>query len=304
MKKEHLLWIACFAIGVMISSLFWMIGTQRPNENISKKDTADTPQRIICAAPSIVEVVFALDQGDKVVGVSDFTTYPPEAARIEEIGGIINPNLERIVTLKPDLIIVLGEMEAVTTLCKQKNIPYLRVDMANLESVFNDIIKIGDVLNCQEKAVKLMQNINDQLGKINKLSQEKEVTPNVFLCIGRRGGSLTGLYTINNDTFLNDLLEIAGGRNIYEDIEGAYPQVSKESLLKRVPDVIIELFPNNASMSGSIEQNLSDWQAMPNLPAVANGRVYSVTNDYIMIPGPRMGLTAQRFYELIHAKRP
>lgn len=297
MKRSTAVLVLLFAIGGGIALLAGWLGLSR---RISGMNSGCNPQRIICAAPSITEVVYALGMGNRVVGVSEFSNFPPEAAQVEKIGGIIDPNLERVIALKPDLAIVLGRMEAVSDLCRRENIELLRVEMSDFECVMKDIQTIGDALGRSEAASNLISNMNNDLDSVRQRAMQWDHPLKVFLCVGRKGGSLAGLYTVNKNSFLNELLEIAGGDNIFKDIGGAYPQVSKESLLKRAPDVIIELNPNETSLSGKGRADLEDWYASPMTPAAASERVYSVTDDYVMIPGPRMVLTARRFYELIY----
>ncbi|MEW6237529.1 MAG: ABC transporter substrate-binding protein [Candidatus Omnitrophota bacterium] len=299
MKRSTAILALLFFLGVGLVIWAAWLETSRQS-GFSDLPAGFDPQRIVCAAPSITEIVFALGRGGRVVGVSEFSNYPPEAAQVEKIGGIIDPNLERIVALKPDLVIVLGRMEPVSELCRRENIARLRVDMSDFECVLRDIQTIGDALGRSETAKNLISNMKYDLDDVRLRAKQIGRRIKVFLCVGRKGGSLAGLYTVNSNSFLNELLEIAGGDNIFKDIGGAYPQVSVESLLKRAPDVIIELNPNETSLSGRGRAELEDWYASPITPAAASGRVYSITDDYVTIPGPRMVLTARRFYELIH----
>ena len=256
---------------------------------------AGSPQRIICAAPSVTEIVFALGMGDKVVGISEFTTYPPEALKKEMIGGLVNPNMERISALNPDLVIMQGEIRKLTDYCQHKSIPAVKVFMRDLPAIYSEIKVIGKALGCPEKAEELVQSLDQQLNTIRKKALESKPAQ-VFVCISRKRDSLTNLLTSGKNTYLTELLEIAGGKNIFGDVALDYPQISKESLLTRAPEVVLDLQP---AENGTIDM-LKDWQQMPLLPAVSSGRVYVVTDESIMIPGPRMGQAVQRFYDLIH----
>ncbi len=261
------------------------------------------PTRVICSAPNIVETVYALGQQDRVVGVSDFTTYPPEALEKDKIGGWINPNFEKLLSMRPDLVIVQGEMAKYLDFCKEKNIPVLRVDMENLASMYDGIKLIGEALGCEKKATEIIAETNRELDLIRNETANNEIKTNVFITISRRIGSLSGIYTINGTTFINELLNIAGGRNVFEDAPGRYPAISKESLLVRNPDIILELKPGEEIGQQDLLTMKHDWQAMPTLGAVASGRIHCVTDDFILMMSPRITLTARRFYEVLHGER-
>jgi iron complex transport system substrate-binding protein len=123
----------------------------------------------------------------------------------------------------------------------------------------------------------------------------------VLLLFGRAHGGLSGLATVGPGTFLDDMLHIAGGTNIFADAKGAYPQVSKESLLVRKPEVILEVNPGGLEEK-TIALLRADWQEFADLPAVRNDRVHYLTNDFLLIPGPRVGLIAEEFAKAIHPK--
>ncbi len=296
MNKYYLLGLTF--LGVVISLLLWSLDHQRHKSDLDS-ETESKKERIICVAPSIAEVVFALGQGDRVIAVSQFTHFPPEAAEKEKIGGVVNPNFEQILLLRPDFIILLGEMDQFTAFCEQKNIAYMNVTMMDLETVLDDIQRIGNALDCTEEAKTLVQNIRKDLANIQEKAAEKE-SPRVFVCMGRKAGSLNGLFSISRESFLHDLIEIAGGTNIFADISGAYPQVSKEALLKRAPEVILEMNVGDNSVTDSGKSLIKDWESLPELPAVASERVYLLTQEYIMIPGPRMPQIAEIFYECFY----
>jgi cobalamin transport system substrate-binding protein len=293
--------IILFVVGILLSLGLSQVDLIRP---INANNNMDLyPKRVICSAPNIVEVVYALGQEKRVIGVSDFTIYPPEALEKDKIGGWINPNFEKVLSLRPDLVIVQGEMAKYLDFCKDKNIPVLRVDMENLASMYDGIKVIGEALGCGEKATEIITKTRKELDLIRNETKNNKVKADVFITISRRIGSLSGIYTINGTTFINELLNIAGGRNVFEDASGRYPVISKESLLVRNPDIIIELKPGEEIGPQDLLTMKNDWQAMPTLGAVASGRIHCVTDDFILMMSPRITLTARRFYEVLHDDR-
>ncbi|MBN2327877.1 MAG: ABC transporter substrate-binding protein [Candidatus Omnitrophica bacterium] len=305
MKKNTgiLLAVALSLIGVLLSFAFQDLNRLRPAASLpsdEKGGLSNVPCRIICSAPNIVECVYALGEEKRIVGVSDFVDYPTEALQIERIGGFIDPDFEKMLSLRPDLIILQGRMQKHEEFCVDKKIPYLRADMDSMNTIFDGIRAIGAVLGCEKKADQLVREKMKTLNEIRRKSSRIQTKPTVFLCLGRRAHSLTGVFTVHPSSFVNELLEIAGGENIFNDVQGRYPQISKESLLKRNPDVIIEFHPGEDMPPDSFPSLISDWNIMPTLAAVASKRIYIVTNDYLLVPGPRITQTAQTLFDILH----
>lgn len=272
---------------------------QRPHASSSDPDHATgKSERIICAAPSVTEIVFALGSGGRVVGVSDFSTHPPEALAVPKIGGLIDPNKERIATLQPDLLIIQGQNESLARFCSEHGIRFLSIEINSLKDIWAAIHTIGRTLGAEETARTLVQKIKgdfqDIKDRINNRPRKK-----VFLTLGHTPGDLTGLMTTGPGTFIHELVYSAGGVNIFADASGLYPQVSKESLVKRQPEVIIEAIPG-----GIPEEKLrllkKDWAQLPMLPAVKSGNIHYLFEDFLLIPGVRIAQTVRRFAEILH----
>ncbi|MDP8245762.1 MAG: helical backbone metal receptor [Candidatus Hinthialibacter antarcticus] len=255
------------------------------------------PSRIICAAPSAVEIVFALDCGDRVVGVSDFVAYPPEAVDKPLIGGYFNPNYERILSMKADLLILQGESEKLTLFCKDNQIQLLRIDMTDIETILNDVRRVGKTLGVNENAAALIQTMQERLDNVKKQASEIQPKPNVFISLGRKSSALSNITTCGGGTFLSELLTLAGGENTFGDLGDEYPQISLEAITKREPEVILDFQLENTRDAAKAAL---DWQSASLLPAVENQRVYAVTESFFLIPGPRMPQAAERLVELIH----
>jgi len=257
------------------------------------------PRRVVCMAPNVAEAVFALGAGDRVVGVSQYTNYPPEARSRPSVGALYNPDLERLVALRPDLVIVQQRHEKVEALCRRRGIPVLRVSMTDVRSILAGILSLGRVLGRPESARALCARIEAELAAVRRRVAGRPRVK-VFLCLGRSPGSLKGLFTVGGKSFLSQLIETAGGKNIFADLEKEYHQISAESLLVRAPEVIVETYPSQELSRGRRRRLLRDWQAMPTLPAVRRGRIFFVTDDYILVPGPRIGRIAARLAGLFH----
>jgi iron complex transport system substrate-binding protein len=292
-----------FGLCILVFSLIPLCCTQESAQKLERPpsdpgQTTEEARRIVCAAPSVTEIVFALGIGERVVGISDFSTFPPEARTVAHIGGLINPNKEKITSLQPDLLIIQGQNESLARFCEEHQVRFLSIEINTLEDIWTAIHTIGQTLRAEEKASALIQKIKDDLHDIKGRIQNRPLKK-VFLTLGHTPGDLTGLMTTGSGTFLHELVSVAGGKNIFSDASGLYPQISKESLVKRQPEVILEVIPG-----GIPEEKLKllkkDWSQLPMLPAVKSGNIHFLTEDFLLIPGVRIARTVRRFAEIFH----
>jgi len=307
MKTYRKLWLILilFSAGALLSFLIYSEGENNPRESFTslKKDGQKPvgvfPQRIVCLAPSVAEAVFALGCGGRVVGVSSFCDYPPQAREKLNLGGYINPDFERLLAVQPDLVIIQGKFEKVVRFCRRNNIDLLQVEMSDIKTIEQDLRAIGATLGCGEQAEKLCDRINGQLKQIQlKLAGVKK--KRVFLSLFRQPGSLKGLSTAGGNTFLSELIEIAGGENIFADVCQDYPTVSKESLIKRQPEVILEPCRQGELSAEQMNRSRLDWQILPALPAVKNGEIHFLKENDLLKPGPRVAQAAVLLAGILH----
>jgi len=250
-------------------------------------------------SPNITETIFALGQGDRIIAVSSYCDYPPEVKSLPAVGGYIDPNLEKITMLSPELIILPGQHEKVAALAKQNGIPVLHVHMDNLATIQSGIKRIGEALECPDEAAALWSRIQGELDAVRK-AVEGRPRPKVLLINTRSSHDLNNLFTVGNKSFLSEMLEIAGGENIFSDHPEDYFEASKESVVLRAPDIIIECHAGEGLSDEELQRYRDDWQALPSLPAVEQGRIYLFEESYALRPGPRIALIAQQFARWLH----
>jgi len=285
------------AQAALTTALLVLTGCHDGGVRRGHSEHASTPRRIVCGSPAVAEIVFALGCGDRVVGVSDYTAYPPEAKAKESIGGWANPNRERLLVLKPDIIVSQGRHETLAAFAVEYGIRFHTVKLDTLADIHAAIASIAEALGVADRGKDLNEDIRTRIAAV-RAKTDNAPPKRVLLLFGRTPGSLTGLGTVGPGTFLDDMIRIAGGTNIFADAKGAYPQVSKESLLVRKPEVIMEVNP------GGLDENTiallrADWRELPDLPAVRNDRIHYLTNDCLLIPGPRVGQIAEEFAKAI-----
>ena len=256
-------------------------------------------RRIVATAPSVVESLYAIGAGEHVVGVGDYCTWPPDAARKPRVGGDVNPNFERIMALAPDLIVVQGRAENMAAFCRKFGIRLLRVEMFDLASIYSGLRRLGAVTDREAEADRLAARL--RLGLAEVAARVAGLPrPRVFIALGHRAGSLRLVGSAGGKTFLSQLVEVAGGENVLADLSEPYPQVSKETLLRRRPEVILEFFPGRKPDAAERQALMDDWRSLPSLPAVRDGRIYFLTDDYLLLPGPRVVESARRLAEVLH----
>lgn len=237
------------------------------------------PERIISVIPSATEIIFALGLGDKVVGVTENDNYPEEVLEIEKVGAF-ELNIEKIVSLEPDLVVAdVLNGEAVEQL-RNKGVKVLVVGASSVEETYEDIVLVGKATGTTEKAEGLVQEMKDHQAEIEQIVSEipEEERKTVWIEIGEE------LFTAANDTFLNELVTLAGGENIMIDQEG-WPQVSEEEVIEKNPDVILLTY--GSYVENAIDKVLErdSWQ---DITAIKEKQVYSLDSDMTERTGPRI----------------
>jgi iron complex transport system substrate-binding protein len=254
---------------------------------ISQEGHAATPNRIISTSPAITEILFALGAGDRVVGVTDFCSYPEKACLLPSIGGPLNPSTETWLTLKPDLIIIQEDSEIILKNANIFGIPSLTVSVNNLKNILTSIQIIADSIQVSEAGHQLTEKIKIRINDYR--SRLKELKPRqVLMLLSDTNDPSRDLYAVGRGTFLNELLTIAGGENVLPDTMAKYPKISKEYIIAKSPEIIIEVGPKSNLSSDGILDRKKTWGKYPTLNAVKNNRLYFIGADYILIPGPRL----------------
>jgi iron complex transport system substrate-binding protein len=295
MKNYVILLLAGFFILAAYLAAVFLTDNKTNDHGIS----CQTPERVISINPAATEIIFELGCSEKLIAVSNFCDYPPETKNLPKVGGVINPNLEQIAVLQPDLIIIQGKSKKIAEYCKHRKIEHITINLRNIEEIYQGINKIGDKLLCREAADKLCEKIRTELKNIeSRLANYPQ--KKVFFSLYRTPGSLTGITTIGPKTLLSELLNIAGGQNIFNDLNKDYPIVSKETLIKRQPEIIIEHIAESSARNNDINNALNDWEKLGKLKAVRNDNLYIAKGDLLLKPGPRVDQAALKLAKIIH----
>lgn len=243
--------------------------------------------------------MFALGQGDRVIAVGSYDDYPPEIAALPKAGAYIDPDLEKIAMLNPELLIVQGRHPKVTRFAELKGMPLLSVDMDSLEGIDEGIRAIGEALDCEKAADALRAKIKRELEEVQSAVSGLP-RPKVLIITMRHDHTLNSLYTAHGGSFVSEIVGIAGGENVYADASTSYPEASKETVVLKEPEVILEFHAGEKMDAAEKQRFVEDWARLPSLPAVRNGRVYVITEPHAVRPGPRIGEVARLVAGLLH----
>ncbi|MFB0526833.1 MAG: ABC transporter substrate-binding protein [bacterium] len=244
------------------------------------------PQRIVSLDPSVTEILFALGLNNEVVGVTDYCDYPEQARSKSKVGGYINPNIEAIALLEPDLVVTTLKTNTPRLIQQLEDFgtKVFVLDPKNIEDIFENISALAKITYRKEKARELLEALKDTLYGI----REKVVgisRPGVFLEMGK-----DPLISVGPGSFAHDLIEIAGGRNVASQSSSRYPRYTLEEILLADPEVIIicTMTPDDPCLAQK-----KWWKKWANISAVHNGRIYVIEANLLTRPGPRMveGLT-------------
>jgi iron complex transport system substrate-binding protein len=246
--------------------------------------------RAVSLAPSVTENVFAVGAGDRLVGVTTFCNYPEEAKSIAKIGDTMTPNMETIVALKPDVVLVstASQIEAFTKTLEANGIAVYVSNPTTLDGVLNGLESLGHLFGTEEMVDRLVPALRQRVGDVSlKAGNVQKVR--VFVQISREP-----LFTIGNGSFLNDVIERAGGESVTAGVEAAFPKLSPEAAVAYDPDAIII-----SDSSDNQEPN----GAFKNSPAVKNRRVYKINADILSRPGPRLVDALEQIAKLLHPEK-
>jgi len=253
----------------------------------------DNPVRVIALAPSITEIVFALGQKRRLVGVTRYSDFPPEAGEIPNVGSYIDLDLEKIISLKPDLCIATrdGNPREVVYSLESLKVPVYVVAPGDLDSVMNTVSEIGKLLNVTEKAGRLVGNMQSRIALVDSMVSKIDYRPRVFFQIG-----IAPIVSVGTNTYIHELITRAGGKNLAEG-RVPYPRYSREQVLALSPEILII---TSMARKRVFEKVKAEWSRWSDLPAVRDNRIVLVDSNILDRPTPRMVDGLELLVRVIH----
>ena len=259
--------------------------------------SADTPKRIVSISPNLTQVIFGLGAFENVVGVTIYDEYPPEVKDLPKIGGWVNPNYEAILSLKPDLVVLMKDQDAMFG--EKLRELGLNTFTAHSNDSIKDILEavndMGEILGKNEEANKLSTHIQSSLDGIKEKTEGVE-KKRVLLVVGRNPGTLEDIYVIGTNNYIDELIAIAGGQNVVKNERNAL-KISKEAVYSFNPDVIIEINHEKVDREKEI---LNTWNSLTQVNAVKNDQVYILSSKVLLHPSQRIIDGAQVLVETLH----
>ena len=259
---------------------------------------ADFPRRIVSMSPNMTEILYGIGAFDRVVGISDYCTYPSEVRNLPALGGWLNPNLEKLAGLRPDLVIIdQGQATFVEDKFRELGLHVLETTDLNLADMYKAMAALGRATGHEAGAGKLVNQTREGLARVErKLAGVPRLR--VVVIVDRTPGTLRNLVAATSGSFFAELVEIAGGELATPASKSGYTKLGNEDLLAENPEAILDFTQGQKSQFAG--DPLDAWREMPELKAVRGRRVYEVDEDYVPHASQRVVQTAELFAKLLH----
>jgi iron complex transport system substrate-binding protein len=259
---------------------------------------AEAPKRIVSLVPAVTEMLFAVGAGSRVVGVSSFDRFPPEVERIQRVGALLDPDVERILGLRPDLVVVYHSQTDLIAQLGRAQVPAFVYAHAGLADVTSTLREVGARVGAAERGNALASDIERRIETLRKRFTGAS-RPKTLVVLSRDAFALRGIYASGGRGFIHDMLTAAGGENVFADAKKEAVQATTELILARAPDVILELRGDPIDAATEAKE-LRVWDALASVPAVRSRRVHIIADPRTVIPGPRVADAVELLSRVLH----
>jgi len=260
---------------------------------------AQQPKRIVSLVPNVTEILYAIGAGPQVVAVSSYDEEPPAVRALPKVGALLDPDTERILTLRPDLVITYGSQVDLQSQLTRASIPffsYRHGDLAHIMATMRELgARTGHVADAERAASALEARIAAVRARVKGRPR-----PRTLLVFERQSGTLQNIYASAGRGFLHDMLDAAGGDDVLAEIEKESAQASIENILTRAPDVILELRSADRLSAAAMQREVSSWSSLASVPAVRNHRVIVLVGKGLTVPGPRVAEGIEQMAKALH----
>jgi iron complex transport system substrate-binding protein len=253
----------------------------------------------VSLVPALTEMLFIIGAGPDVVGVSNFDTFPPAVKALPRVGALLDPDMERILALRPDLVLTYGSQTDVQSRFEHAGIQIFSYRHGGINDVVETMRRLGAAVGKSEEANAAAHSLQQRLDAVRNRVKGRP-RPRTLLVIERTPQTLRGLYVSGGSGFLNDMLNAAGGINVFEDVKRESVQPSQETLLIRAPEAIVEIRGNPIANTEDERRDHTVWNALGSLAAVRQRRVYFLSGDPLVVPGPRLADGVEMIARALH----
>ena len=256
---------------------------------IAAPRSSQPPSRIISLIPAVTEMLFVIGAGPQVVGVSSFDRYPPEVAKLQRVGALLDPDVERILALRPDLVAVYASQSDLRAQLERAKIPTYVYSHAGLPDITATLREIGDRVGHSREG---------RIAQVRKRVASLQ-PPRTLIVFDRETLGLRGIYASGGVGFIHDMVDAAGGANVFADVKQQAVQATTELILARRPEVILELRGDPVAPEIRAKE-IAVWHALGSVPAVRNDRVYFIDQQMTVVPGPRVAEAVELIARTLH----
>ena len=276
-------WLLSILLAIWLALGCLLFGPRRV-EAVSNAPAATAPARIVSAAPNLTEILFALGLGEQIAGVTQGSNYPPEAAQKPTVGTFWQPNIETVIAARPDLVVLLTfpQQQSLAGRLRRLGIYCLTLEIWTVDDLFGAIATLGGATGKEQAAQRLVADIKTRIEQLQTRLVGKKRTK-VLWVVQREPLRVAG-----RNTFVNELIELAGGENAIGPTLHKYPPIGGEQVLACGAEVIIEPAMMPDLIDSQRTQALAYWQRFANVPAVTDGRIHVIDGDIVSRLGPRL----------------
>jgi iron complex transport system substrate-binding protein len=260
--------------------------------------SAQAPQRIVSLVPAVTEMLFAIGAGPQMVAVSSYDQDPPEVKALPRVGALLDPDVERILSLRPDLVITYGSQTDLQSQLERARIGFFDYRHAGLADITTTMRALGARTGHAQEAEAIARGVESRLAAI-RAGHAGRPRPRTLLVFGRERGALRNIYASGGRGFLHDMLEAAGGANVFADVNRESVQATTELILARAPEVILEVRSADILTAEEAAREAASWTPLASVPAVRHNRVIVLTAKGLTVPGPRVADVVQRMAEAL-----
>ena len=257
------------------------------------------PRRIVSLVPSITEMLYAIGAGSRVVGVSSFDHFPADVENLPRVGALIDPDIEKVLSLRPDLVVTYGSQSDFSDKLASAGIQTFTYRHTSLAGIPETIRQIGSRLGLEAGSSALAAKLEHDLNAVRDRAKGSR-RPRTMIVIGREPRSLRSINVSGGVGFLHDLAELAGADNIFSAVPRESILVTTETILARAPELILELHYTEAPSAALVDAEKGAWARLSAVPAVKANRVVLLFGEELVLPGPRVVETARVFARAIH----
>ena len=253
-------------------------------------------KRVISIIPAATEMLFAMGAGNRVIAIGSYDHFPPESQKLPRVGALIDPNVEQILQMRPDLVVMYGTQTELQRRLERAKIPYYSYVHKGLADITETMRSLGTRVGMEAAGNALATRVERQLADVRE-RVARAPRPKTLLVFERERRSLRNIYASGGIGFLHDMLVTAGGVDAMEDLKRQSVTMSTEMVLDRAPEVIIELRYEKDALN---DADIGAWNTLASVPAVKNHRVIVLTGEEFVVPGPRVGAATRRLAQVLH----